>query len=112
MRMLTARSGRERNRQFGLSLTILAVAWLSITPAAGAFVDQPEGGLTEIVCHNEATVLLVAGQFGSVLIVSGRRAPILADVAWRAIEKTPPVTTRIYVVIGKDAMVFALPRGD
>ena len=45
--------------------------------------------------------------------MSGRSAPILADVAWRAIEKTPPVTTRVYIVIGKDGLVrlYAASRG-
>ncbi len=86
MRMLIANSDRQCRRHIYLSLTILVAAWLSITPALAAFVEQPDGGLTEPACHDEATVLLVAGQFGSVLIVSGNRAPILAEVAWRAMH--------------------------
>ena len=105
-----------RSQRYGRickSLAILVVAWLSITPSNAAFVDQPEGGLTKIACHDEATVLLVAGQFGLVLVVSGQSAPVLADVAWRMIEKRPPVVSKVCVVIAKNGLVrlYAVNRG-
>ncbi len=112
-RTLTAGPFRDGIGRVFLVLAALTVAWTLISPSNAAVVDQPEGGLTEPVCHDEATVLLVAAQFGTVLVLTGKKAPVIAAAAWRAIEKVPPVANKLYIVIGKDGLVrlFAVNRG-
>ena len=58
-------------------------------------------------------MLLVAAQFGTVFVVTGKKAPAIVAAAWRTIEKTPPVASKLYAVIGQDGLVriFAVNRG-
>lgn len=112
-RTQTQCSGQVHTGRAFLFLAVLAITWASLTPANGAIGDQSEGGLPVPFCHDEETVLLVAAQFGSVLVVTGEQTSVIVDAAWRMIEKRPPVASKLYVVIGRDGIVhlFAVNGG-
>ena len=84
-----------------------------VAPAQAAAIDEPEGGIVVNVCHEEETVRLIGRHFGRMIVVTGDRAPLLANAAWERIEKTPPITSTLYVVLGVDGIVrlFAVNRG-
>ena len=105
--------GQDRIGRTIVYLAVLAVTWVSLTPANAAIGDQSGGELPIPVCHDEETMLLVAAQFGRVLVVTGEQTSVIVDAAWRMIEKRPPVANKLYVVIGRDGIVhlFAVNGG-
>lgn len=103
---------RQRIRRAVQFLAALVV-WMTVTPSSALVVDQPEGGFVKPVCHAEATMLLVAVQFGTVIVATGDSALDMVAAAWGKIDQTPPSASKLYVVIGQDGLVrlFAVNRG-
>ena len=104
----------HRNRiSFRACALALCLVWVGATGAVAAVSTMPEVPIAKRACHDEKTVLLVAAQFGSVLVVRGKGLRAIVRAAWGLSDKEPPVASKLLIVMGTDGMVhlFAIHHG-
>ncbi len=104
------------NHRYPTELLALALAaCLALSGATGAVAAVPmmPDISTKRTCHDERTVMLVAAQFGTVLVVKGKRVPAVVAAAWRMTKSRPPVASKLFIVMSPDGIVrmFAIHEG-